>query len=153
MASKNEFSFLQSDQRKTAFPNIPKTFFNIIWLKLEDHKYIHWHYLIRIWKNHSRAILGASYFSTPSCWFMLFSAKTTRSISFFFRQKKQYLKNMKFFAIWVKALSKPGVSQRKSFCSFSFSWETNLWVTLGDFTVKKWNIMKENLNLSKNLNK
>ena len=55
--------------------------------------------------------------------------------------KLSYLKNLKLFSIRVKELSEPIVLWRKGdgFQLFSqaFCWETDLWVTLGDFTVKK----------------
>ena len=51
-----------------------------------------------------------------------------------------YLKNLKLFLIRVKELFEPIVLQRKvdGFLLFlkAFSWETDLWVTLGDFRVK-----------------
>ena len=54
-----------------------------------------------------------------------------------------YLKNLKLFSIRVKELFEPTVLQKKArgFCSFLkvFSWEIDLWVTLGDFTVKMQN--------------
>ena len=57
--------------------------------------------------------------------------------------KLSYLKNLKLFSIRVKELSEPIVLWRKGdrFQLFlqAFSWETNLWVTRGDFTVKTQN--------------
>ena len=54
--------------------------------------------------------------------------------------KLRYLRNLKLFSIRVKELFKPTVLQRKAdgflLFSKSFSWETDLWVTLGDFPVK-----------------
>ena len=62
--------------------------------------------------------------------------------------KLSYLKNLKLFSIRVKELFEPIVLQKKKkkkkkkrdrFLLFlkEFSWETYLWVTLDDFTVKK----------------
>ena len=52
-----------------------------------------------------------------------------------------YLKKQKLFSIRVKKLFEPTVLRKKSdgFLLFlkTFSWETNLWVTLGDFKVKQ----------------
>ena len=64
------------------------------------------------------------------------------------------------FSIRVKNLFEPiALSKKKKkkkgdgFLLFlkSFSWETDLWVTLGDFTVKKWKIGKGNPYLNENL--
>ena len=50
------------------------------------------------------------------------------------------LKNLKLFSIKVKKLFEPIVLRRKADCFLlflkAFPWETDLWVTLGDFTVK-----------------
>ena len=59
----------------------------------------------------------------------------------YFEFKLSYLKNLKLFSIKVKELSEPIVLWRKKTSIISsfykhFSWETDLWVTLGDFTVK-----------------
>ena len=66
----------------------------------------------------------------------------------YFEFKLRYLKNLKLFSIRVKELFEPTVLQKTNkqtnkqtdrFLLFlkAFSWETNLWVTLGDFTVKR----------------
>ena len=70
--------------------------------------------------------------------------------------KLRYLKNQKLFSIRVKKLLEPIVLWKKNknknknkkgdgFLLFlkAFSWETNLWVTLGDFTVKNAKLGKE----------
>ena len=53
------------------------------------------------------------------------------------------------FSIRVKELFEPTVLQKKAdgFLLFwkALSWETDLWVPLGDFTVKKCKIEKGNL--------
>ena len=56
--------------------------------------------------------------------------------------KLRYLKKLKLFSIRGKELFEPiGLREKKAdgFLSFlkAFCWETDLWVTLGDFTVKK----------------
>ena len=58
-------------------------------------------------------------------------------------------------SIRVKELFEPIVCEKKKltgFCSFlkAFSWETDLWVTLGDFTRKKCKIGEGNLYLTEN---
>ena len=54
--------------------------------------------------------------------------------------KLRYLKNQKLFSIRVKELFEPTVLHRKAdgflLVFKAFSWEPDLWVTLGDFTVK-----------------
>ena len=60
--------------------------------------------------------------------------------------KLRYLKNLKLFSIRVKDLFEPIVLQKKKkkkkkgdgvlLFLKAFSWETDLWVTLGDFMVK-----------------
>ena len=61
--------------------------------------------------------------------------------------KLRYLKNLKLFLIRVKELFEPIVFRKKGdgFLLFlkAFSWETDLWVTLGDFTVKDAKFGKE----------
>ena len=63
--------------------------------------------------------------------------------------KLRYLKNLKLFLIRVKELFEPIVLQKKKkgdgFLLFLnvFSWETDLWVTLGDFTVEDAKFGKE----------
>ena len=48
-----------------------------------------------------------------------------------------YLKNLNLFSIRVKELFEPIVLRRKADGILkAFSWETDLWVTLADFTVK-----------------
>ena len=68
--------------------------------------------------------------------------------------KLRYHKNLKLFSIRIKELSEPIVLRKKGagFLLFlkAFSWETDLWVTLGDFTVKKRKIGKGNLYLTEN---
>ena len=58
-----------------------------------------------------------------------------------------------YIIIYIKG--KPVEENKKAtgFCFFSkvFSWETDLWVTLGNFTVKKLKIGKGNLFLTENL--
>ena len=54
--------------------------------------------------------------------------------------KLRYLKNQKLFSIRVKELFEPIVLKKKRRRLFAFffkasSWKTDLWVTLGDFTV------------------
>ena len=67
--------------------------------------------------------------------------------------KRRYMKP-KLFSIRVKELFEPLVLRSKAdrFLLFlkAFSWETNLRVTLGDFTVKKLKIEKGNLYLTEN---
>ena len=46
--------------------------------------------------------------------------------------KLRYLKNLKLFSIRIKELFEPIVLREKK----GFSWETDLWITLGDFTEK-----------------
>ena len=57
------------------------------------------------------------------------------------------LKNLKLFSIRVKELFEPIVLWKKGdgFLLFlkAFSWETDLWVTLGDFTVKNAKLGRE----------
>ena len=55
--------------------------------------------------------------------------------------KLRYLKNLKLFSIRIKELFAPIVCENKKgdgllFCLKAFSWETDLWLTLSDFTVK-----------------
>ena len=55
--------------------------------------------------------------------------------------KFRYLKNLKMFSIRVKELFEPVVLKKKKSDRFrlflkAFAWETDLWVTLGDLTVK-----------------
>ena len=65
--------------------------------------------------------------------------------------KLRCLKNQKLFSIRVKELFEPIVLQKKKkkkgdgFSLFlnAFSWETNVWVTLGDFTVKNAKLGRE----------
>ena len=61
--------------------------------------------------------------------------------------KFRYLKNLKLFWIRVKELFEPIVLRKKGdgFLLFlkAFSWETDLCVTLGDFTVKNAKLEKE----------
>ena len=68
--------------------------------------------------------------------------------------KLRYLKNLKLFSVRVKELFEPTVFRKKGdgFLLFleAFSWETDLWLTLGDFTVKKCKIGRRNLYLTKN---
>ena len=72
--------------------------------------------------------------------------------------KLRYLKNLKLFSIWVKELFEPIVLRKKMnindrYLLFlkAFSWETDLWVTVGDFTTKQTRkIGKENLYLTEN---
>ena len=68
--------------------------------------------------------------------------------------KLHYLKNLKLFSSRVKELFEPIVLRKKGdgFLLFlkAFSWETDLWVTLGDFAVKKPKIGKGNLYLTEN---
>ena len=66
-------------------------------------------------------------------------------------------RNLKLFSIRVKELFEPIVlhTQKKKGDEFllflkAFSWETDLWVTLGDFGVKKRKIGKGNVYLTKN---
>ena len=58
-----------------------------------------------------------------------------------------YLKNQKLFSIRVKELLEPIVVRKKGdgFLLFlkAFSWETDLLVTLGDFTVKNAKLGRE----------
>ena len=74
--------------------------------------------------------------------------------SVLFEFKLRYLKNPKLFSIRVKELFEPIVLKKKGdgFALFlkAFSWEIDLWVTLGDFTVKKRKIGKGNLYLTEN---
>ena len=62
--------------------------------------------------------------------------------------------NTRIFSIRVKELFEPIVLRQKGdgFLLFlkAFSWETNLWVILGSFTVKKRKIGKGNLYLTEN---
>ena len=68
--------------------------------------------------------------------------------------KLYYLKNLKLFSIRVEELFEPTVLRKKRRRVFLFlkvfSWETDLWVTLGDFTVKKRKNGKGNLHLTEN---
>ena len=61
--------------------------------------------------------------------------------------KLRYVKNLKLFLIRIKELLEPIVLRKKGdgFLLFlkAFSWETDLWVTLGDFTVKDAKFGKE----------
>ena len=61
--------------------------------------------------------------------------------------KLHYLKNQKLFSIRVKELFWPIVMWKlgNRFLLFlkAFSWETDLWVTLGDFTVKNAKLGRE----------
>ena len=71
------------------------------------------------------------------------------------KQKTKQNKKLKLISIRVKELFEPIVLRRKGdgFLLFlkAFSWETDLWVTLGDFTVKKNRKMgKRNLYLTEN---
>ena len=63
--------------------------------------------------------------------------------------KLRYLKNLKLLSIRVKQLFDPIVCENKKRRVFAllkaFSWETDLWLTLGDLTVKKHQIGKGNL--------
>ena len=72
----------------------------------------------------------------------------------YFEFKLRYRKNLKLFSIRIKELFKHIVLGKKDdgFFLFSkpFSWETDLKVTVGDFTVKKCKIWKGNLFLSEN---
>ena len=58
-----------------------------------------------------------------------------------------YLKNLKLFSVRVKELFEPIVLRKKGyrFLLFlkAFSWETDLWVMLGDFTVKNAKLGRE----------
>ena len=64
-----------------------------------------------------------------------------------------YLKNLKLFSIRVEELFEHTVLRKKGnrFLLFlkAFSWETNFWVTLSDFTVKKQNKNKTKQNKTK----
>ena len=69
--------------------------------------------------------------------------------------KLRYHKNLKSFSIRVKEFFQPIVLPKTGDgCLLflkAFSWETDLWVSLGNFTVKKKkNIGKENLYLTEN---
>ena len=62
--------------------------------------------------------------------------------------KLRYLKNLKLFLIRVKELFEPIVLRKKKATGLlvflkAFSWETDLWVTLGDFKVKDAKFRKE----------
>ena len=61
--------------------------------------------------------------------------------------KLSYLKNLKLFSIRIKEMLEPIVLRNKcdGFLLFlkAFSWETDLWVTLGDFTVKNPKLRRE----------
>ena len=61
--------------------------------------------------------------------------------------KLRSLKNLKLFSIRVKELFEPIVLRRKGdgflLLLKAFSWETDLWVTLGDFTVKNVKLGRE----------
>ena len=61
--------------------------------------------------------------------------------------KLRYLKNLKLFSIRVKELFEPIVLRKKGdgllLFLKAFSWETDLWVTLGDFTVKNAELGRE----------
>ena len=67
-----------------------------------------------------------------------------------------YLRNLKLFSIRVKELFELTVLWKKAKRQLvllflkAFSWETDLWVTLGDFAVKKHKIGKGNLYLTEN---
>ena len=72
------------------------------------------------------------------------------------------LKNLKLFSIRVKEVFEPIVLREKTkktkqnkndgflFFLKAFSWDIDLWVTLGDFTVKKREIGKRQLYLAEN---
>ena len=61
---------------------------------------------------------------------------------------------MKLFSIRVKELFEPIVLRKQGdgFLLFlkAFSWKTDLWITLGDFTVKQREIGNRNLYLTEN---
>ena len=61
--------------------------------------------------------------------------------------KLHYLKNLKLFSIRIKELFDPIVFRKKGnrFLLFlkAFSWETDLWVKLGDFKVKSAKLRRE----------
>ena len=65
----------------------------------------------------------------------------------YFEFKLRYHRNMKLFSIRLKELFEPIVLRKKSdgFLLFlkAFSWETDLWVTLGVFTVKNAKLGRE----------
>ena len=67
--------------------------------------------------------------------------------------KLRYLENLKLFSVGVKELFEPIVLKKKKPTGFlkAFSSETDLCVTLGDFTVKKREIGKGNLYFTENL--
>ena len=73
---------------------------------------------------------------------------------FYIEFKLRYLKNLELFLIRVKELFEPIVLRKKAdgFLLFlkAFSWEIDLSVTLGDFTVKNAKIGKGNLYLTEN---
>ena len=69
--------------------------------------------------------------------------------------KLRYLKNLKLFSIRVKELFEPIVLRKKKATGFllflkAFSSETDLRLTLGDFTVKRRKIRKGNLYITEN---
>ena len=72
----------------------------------------------------------------------------------YFEFKLCYLKNLKLFSIRVEELYEPIVLQKKAdgFLLFlkAFSWETDLWVALGDFTVKNAKLYETENRLSRN---
>ena len=59
--------------------------------------------------------------------------------------KLRYLKNLKLFSISAYSIAKK--KRRILLFLIAFSWETDLCVTLGDFTVKKRKIEKGNLKI------
>ena len=69
-------------------------------------------------------------------WMHLVIGHSVTDTNCYLEFKLRYLKNLKLFSIRVKELFEPIVL----LFSKAFSWETDLWVTLGDFIVKTQNL-------------
>ena len=123
---------------KTTFP---KEFFNEIWLKVGEHKYIYiteiiFKKIISFWNG------GQNNFLILRNNANLLARKRRGRFKIFFAPKEAYPIVRQLEEITVKKAQAKVV--KGCWLLKAFSWDTDLWVTLGNFTGKR-KIWKENL--------